>query len=463
MFVPPVIVSLLTVLNGSANALANNVAPTSSLAAATRRGGENSLMANKKVCISGGGPCGIYLATLLIQQEPTVQITILEKAVRGGNNVNAFGIGLGSRLLKSLDAVPGLRQGVESVGAGVGGFGIKIVSRADLSERMTSFLEEADTNGQCQIMFGEGCADINLDDRRVTTTSGHEIDYDLLIGADGINSMVRKKLVDERGIKEEHYLEPSRWKALRLPPQPDIENRPFKPLQHPTLRGGRVLPRYPEGHILLSFWDEESGKDNPGNANTADDLKALFTDAMQDDAPKKRSLIFRRFLGASKGMNMVGRKRIILFDDEAVELFLKTRPNRSHYMKIDRFHDDCVALVGDAAHGMNSLLGQGCACGLKSAEVLAECLLGKDLMDINEVLQSYSKRALPEAHAVTDLNLVAALLRAGPIFKVLMVPLIKRISDPDVSYEQILKENRLVIALSRSRWKRSREPLVRTS
>jgi len=51
---------------------------------------------------------------------------------------------------------------------------------------------------------------------------GDEIGYDLLIGADGFNSIVRRTLVEQRGVREEHYLEPSRWKALQLPPQPDF-------------------------------------------------------------------------------------------------------------------------------------------------------------------------------------------------------------------------------------------------
>ena len=45
----------------------------------------------------------------------------------------------------------------------------------------------ADKNEQCQIRFGEGCADVDFDARQVTTTKGSKIDYDLLIGADGIS------------------------------------------------------------------------------------------------------------------------------------------------------------------------------------------------------------------------------------------------------------------------------------
>mmetsp|Transcript_18973 Transcript_18973/g.31458 ORF Transcript_18973/g.31458 Transcript_18973/m.31458 type:complete len:485 (-) Transcript_18973:47-1501(-) len=441
-------------------------------AASSPRPQRPSLLANKKVCISGCGPCGIYLATLLIQQDPTVKIEILERSARRGNTVNAFGIGLGKRLLHSLEeASPGLKERVESVGA-PSVTGTRIVSRADLSETMAQYLEEVDTKKQCSVHFGEGCAEIDLDGQRVTTTSGRSIDYDVLIGADGINSVVRQTLVAERGIHEDHYLEPSKWKALRLPPQPDIGAGSFQPLRHKLLRGGRVLPRYPEGHVMLVFWNKDVGVNNPGDVATSSELKELLSDACQDEAPKKRGLNFRS-LGAGKHKEKPGRRRNIVFDEEAIDLFLKARPSRSHYMKIDRFHDGSVALVGDAAAGMNSLLGQGCASGLNNAKALADSFLDEEATDISSALASYTKRAIPEAHAITDLNLVAAIFRSGPFTKLLMASLslkskirgkllFRRLHEVDVPYSQLLKENRLMVALGKRSWKRDRELFVRS-
>jgi kynurenine 3-monooxygenase len=428
-----------------------------------------SLLANKKVCIAGGGPCGIYLATLLIQQDPTVTIEVLERSARDGNTVNAFGIGLSSRLLHSLgEASPDLRKKVESVGAPIIS-GTRIVSRADLSETMTQYLEKVDTAGQCSINFGEECAEVDLDGRKVTTTSGRTINYDVLIGADGINSIVRQTLVAERGIHEDHYLEPSKWKALRLPPQSDIDATSFLPLRHKLLRGGRILPRYPEGHVMLIFWDKEAGEKNPGDVTTPHKLKELLCGACQDGAPKERFNIRSRWAGKQK--EKLKKRRNIVFNEEAVELFLKARPSRSHYMKIDRFHDGSVALVGDAAAGMNSFLGQGCASGLMSAKALSDSFVDGNAMDVSSALACYSKRAVPEAHAITDLNLIAAIYRAGLFTKALVVPLalkskirgkplFKRLSEVDVPYTQLLRENRLKVALGKRSFKRDREPFV---
>eukprot|EP00578_Thalassiosira_sp_NH16_P028029 CAMPEP_0181089258 /NCGR_PEP_ID=MMETSP1071-20121207/7208_1 /TAXON_ID=35127 /ORGANISM="Thalassiosira sp., Strain NH16" /LENGTH=447 /DNA_ID=CAMNT_0023171197 /DNA_START=105 /DNA_END=1445 /DNA_ORIENTATION=- len=437
-------------------------------AAAAAPPSPSSLLSNKHVCISGGGPCGLFLATLLLRQDPTVRITILERSQRAGKggDINAFGIGLGARLLHSLDAVPGLRGEVESVSAGPTPRGLRIVSRSDLSERMTCFLEGMDgNNGRCRIRFGEGCDGIDLEDKHVTTTAGRKIQYDLLIGADGINSSVRRALVDRRGLREVHYLEPSNWKSLQLPPQPEFDAKSIRP-RHPRYTIA-LLPRYPEGHILLIFWGgkEKGGtSNNPGNLNTPVELKSMLSDAFQDE---KSDMAYGDKEGTSD--DVARRRRNVVFDDNAVNIFLKTRPGRSHYMKINRFDDDSVALIGDAAHGMNSLLGQGCAAGLKYAEVLAEELCGPGSLSeskhLNDALRSYSKRAVRGAHAIIDLNRMGAtMVTAGPVLKALLVPIMmlqkifqrksifEQIMKVDVPYEDILRDNLLLLPLAKLKW-----------
>lgn len=328
------------------------------------------VLSNKDVCIVGAGPVGLYFATLLLQQDPSLQVRILEKAPRQGKSVNAFGIGLGQRLLRCLDDVPGLRNRVESVGARVSSINLLIASRVNICNQMTSFLQDTYKDGRCTIDFEEGCRDVDFEQCIITTTKDRKLKYDILIGADGINSFIRQKLVDQKLLKEEHFIDTSNWKALKLPPQTDLEAGSFKPMTHPALTGGRVIPRYPEGHILLMFW--KSGTDNPGGATSVEELKEIITASLQD---KKRNFeLFRTSLGITPD-NEIMRERKLVYDDQALQEFLNTRPFRSHYMKLERYHDKSVALLGDAAHGMSTLLGQGCACGLESARKLSKCLL----------------------------------------------------------------------------------------
>ena len=59
-----------------------------------------------------------------------------------------------------------------------------------------------------------------------------------------------------------------------MPTQPHIKGGSFKPLKHESIGGGRVLPKAPEGHIVLLFWNNDSG-DNPKRIKTVDDLKQI--------------------------------------------------------------------------------------------------------------------------------------------------------------------------------------------
>lgn len=273
--------------------------------------------------------------------------------------------------------------------------------------------------------------------------------------------------MSERGVREEHYLHQNIWKALALPAQPaTIDAGSFKPLVDERLVGGRVIPRYPEGHILLMFWKGSDG-DNPPGVNTVDDLKDLVTSAL---AEKEGSDLFRRTVGIYKDTEQVEDRDGggIAFDEAALREFLAARPGRSHHTKLDRYHDGpaSAALVGDAAHGMYTTLGQGLACALEGSRILIRCLTEET--DLGRALERYSGLAVPEGHAASDLNLIGHAMAGGPLLKAVALPItllqslrgkmvFKRVND-DVSYSQILKENRLLVALSKRRWKKERLP-----
>ena len=62
--------------------------------------------------------------------------------------------------------------------------------------------------------------------------------------------------------------------------------------------------------------------------------------------------------------------------EQVVLDFISKRAGRTHHFKINQYHyQDSVALIGDSAHVMNSLLGQEYAAGLESTHTLVECLV----------------------------------------------------------------------------------------
>lgn len=97
----------------------------------------------------------------------------------------------------------------------------------------------------------------------------------------------------------------------------------------------------------------------------------------------------------------------IQFEDIELKCFLKDCARQEHILKLNNkyHHSGNEALVGDAAHAMYSLLGQGVACGFLTALMLASSL-GKE-RKISTALENYSNDTVPEASAILYLNLIS--------------------------------------------------------
>mmetsp|Transcript_32194 Transcript_32194/g.46911 ORF Transcript_32194/g.46911 Transcript_32194/m.46911 type:complete len:470 (-) Transcript_32194:93-1502(-) len=436
-----------------------------------------SIVSNKKVVVVGGGPVALYFAALMSHLDPTVQIEILEK--RTQPSVNAFGLGVSKRMQHRLRDVPGLLEQAIAISAPIDALGIPLVSRDDLTQQMGSFVSD-NFGKNCRLALGEECTSVDFEGKTVTTGSGRVLKYDLLLGADGVNSKIRQWLIEDSGdddIKEEHYLEDAYWKTLQLPKQPDIEAGSFKPLHHPSLGGGRVLPKAPEGHILLLFWTDKQRNygniENPKGIETVDDLKQMIMEAMQD---KKKSGIFsniqRKLLGINKGEN-IKKDRQVVFNEVALSEFLSAHAGRSHHLQVNKYHSNrgSVALIGDSAHAFNSLLGQGCNTGLQSTHALVESLMRSN-STLEDAMEDYTAKATKESYAITELSLINYAIKGGFMMTLRVVPLIlwnmlrgrgliKRIEDVSVPFSQIAAENKQLLKLCRRQFQKKRRPYSR--
>lgn len=119
-----------------------------------------------------------------------------------------------------------------------------------------------------------------------------------------------------------------------------------------------------------------------------------------------------------------------------------------------------AVLIGDAAHGMFSLLGQGCTAAIADAVVL-DLLLQQHRSQLSSVLPEFSAQQVEAGHAASDLSLIALIVYhrwLGLLYKVstlLWVVVLRqpsifaRLNQVDAHYVQILRENGLWIWLAK--------------
>lgn len=422
-------------------------------------------LTNKHVTIIGAGPSSLFLANILLQQDPTVNIQILEKKTRDGTaDDGAFGFGIGSRHEITLAQIPGMWEQLKEVSAPTKSGNVNLIRRNDLCDKLRSRLEDK-FSARCNILYETKCVGIEFEQDIVSLENGSKISYDLLVGADGVNSMVRAAIKkDDAEYYEEHYVRPMFWKAMKLPDQNgNVDPGTFRMISGGGFSEGAMIPRYPEGHTILVFWDHLDLQ-NPKGVRDEKDLLNAFMKGLHAKKP-----FFQRLI--SFGRKKTDEKLQIQFDEEELTRFLKGRAGREHTLKLAKYHHSGnVALIGDAAHAMYSILGQGAACGFLTASILGSHLAKEK--DVSEALKNYSEDAVPEANAIVDLNLVIHALTGGILIKLATVPmfLLSALRGSNLfkdvggtkSYQEVLRKNRFLIWVCKKEWKRTRIPVSST-
>lgn len=221
----------------------------------------------------------------------------------------------------------------------------------------------------CRIELGAACTGYRKDGGQAVATfaDGREVRADVLVGADGFNSAVRKVLTGPETPTDYDYIV---WRATPTFSHPKV-TRGY--VAHYWGRGQRFgLADIGGGQVY--WWGTknlpagQSARWHGGKAG----IQALFRGWAEE---------VQAVIAATPASDISS-------------LPAQDRPF------IERWGDGPVTLLGDAAHPMLTSLGQGAAIAIEDGAVLAHCL--KTIAEPQAALRAYEDRRRERARAIVE-------------------------------------------------------------
>ncbi|NQZ05716.1 MAG: FAD-dependent monooxygenase [Algicola sp.] len=372
-------------------------------------------MKPQHITVIGAGPVGSLTAIYLAQRG--YQVSVFEKRpdmrnsnISAGRSIN---LALANRGIHPLNEV-GLMDKIEKMLIPMNGrmvhdiqgntnfqaYGqrehevIYSISRGELNKLL---MNEAQATGSVDIHFCEAVTDIDFEQKTVSFTNENSGEttthpFELLIGADGSGSIVRKAIHQQLGSKEHSEDGPFNrfdqlghsYKELCIPAGKDKNFLIEKKALHIWPRGEYMLIALPnlDGSFTVTLFLPNEGENSFAELTTEESVTAFFKEQFAD------ALAVIPTLAEDFFANPTGHLATVRCDPW--------------------HHANNTLLIGDAAHGIVPFHGQGMNCGFEDAGVLNQIL---DKFADNEhdnwenVFAEYAAERQPNGNAIADLAL----------------------------------------------------------
>jgi 2-polyprenyl-6-methoxyphenol hydroxylase-like FAD-dependent oxidoreductase len=326
-----------------------------------------------RVIVVGGGIAGLSAAISL--RRTGHEVVVLERAARidpVGTGITLFG-----NAMSALDRL-GVGEAVAARGAAATRSAILTWKGRELAGVPSDLLEgtiavhRADLQAELaaaagEVRLGVEVTGVEHDENRVVARAadGSEERGELLIGADGLNSVVRREIADVAT----RYAGYTAWRG--------VSPVPVEP--------GRLTESWGVG--------ERFGLVDIARGRTYWFATKNAPEGESDEPEGRKAEIVQRFSGWHEPIATVADAA-----DESAIL-----RNDVYYLDpLPRWSHGRIVLVGDAAHATTPGVGQGAAQAIEDAVVLADQLAGSD--DLGAALGEYEAIRRPRAEAVLKMS-----------------------------------------------------------
>ncbi len=362
----------------------------------------------KTITIAGAGPVGALLTVMLARQGYKVDLfesrdDSRRSDIYQGKSIN---IALSDRGWLALEAV-GIAEEVKREAIpmyhrvmhdlegnltrqayGKENQAIWSVSRSKINQQLVSLAEQEPS---ASLHFNHHLTDVDFDSTTLTfNTKAGEVKHcsDLLFGADGAFSKVRRKMQEIPRKRISYSLEymPQSYIELNIPAGADNSHQLEKEALHIWPRKDFMLIALPnpDGSFTCTLFMNQEGE--------------ISFDALQqrDDV----AVFFQTYFSDAIGLI-----------DNPVDEFIKRKASPLSLVHIYPWVvNNNVGLIGDAAHAMVPFYGQGMNSGFEDCRVLNELVsLHKEShkesqnQDWSEILSQYQQQRKPNGDAIIEL------------------------------------------------------------